>query len=1018
MDEMRGVRGVRGMRGKRPLWIGLLLVALGGGGEAWGQSGRGRPPAPAPPRPRPAPGSGQPGPAIRTIPEGGKLVGEEVSQTANRYRLQNGLTVIVRERHTAPLIAIQVGVRAGLGEEPEDWPGLAKVTQEAIWQGIAARHQAPVERLVSQLGGQWKREVDTFVASSSMVVPAESYADAISLLAESVPPATIEPEAVATARRLLDLKERARPSSPEQVALARFLSLGLPSSLWARLGRDSLLGQATTIPLEVVNGFYQSAYQPARTVVVVTGDIFSLAALEQIQFRFGTYRGQVPPASPPPSKPNDRSGTSTTELSEPLRPAGGLLQYGNDRLPLGQSRVTIGYRVPLPKSSVSSVTVEKEEATLELLAAVLGRGRASRLAQGLREGLASRDRTSVVSQVHFDYLPFPLVARGEREREAGLGLLVAQLTIDPNRIDRAEAEYFREIERFRREKISPAELQRAQTLLEKAELDAVATLEDEAALLAWGELLEGDYRRRERRRTLRRNVTAQEIQQAAATYLQLTQTIVHELEPPTAAARTFTAERFTDLVTTLVPATAQPILPEEIKPAVVLKTFPQGPARVQGPGGQNVLVASIPLPIRDFSVLRGPRAFVREDKSQPKVTAVILFQGGRLLETTKNSGITELMLRTMLKSSVSRKADLIAHELESYGAEVTIVNEPDFYGFGIEVLSRNAEPAIKLLIEIVEKPFFDTEELARERAILLADQSRSLENRTALTREQLWMSLFPGHPYGLPSLGVETVVKELTVENLEVWHQQTMRRQYPLVILVGDTDGSALVSRIFSDGLRRGDLDQTLRVNLPTSTTASEDRALAIPEETITRQAVGFRVFGSALPGPQDRQVVGLLGEWVSHGPLLDAFQERSDPIGLLAGSFEQRLAAGGFITEVTTFPGAESSALDLLSREFQRLTATPPTDEEFEYARNGAIGHYAIKLQSARERALEYARALFFGRQPAEVEGHPEAVVAIRKSDLIRVAEAIFRTNLSGRGVVRGATPDSKTPSSSATQP
>jgi predicted Zn-dependent peptidase len=58
----------------------------------------------------------------------------------------------------------------------------------------------------------------------------------------------------------------------------------------------------------------------------------------------------------------------------------------------------------------------------------------------------------------------------------------------------------------------------------------------------------------------------------------------------------------------------------------------------------------------------------------------------------------------MLKSTTTRKADLIAHELESYGADVRVVNEPDFYGFTIDVLSRNAEPAVKLLLEIIEQP--------------------------------------------------------------------------------------------------------------------------------------------------------------------------------------------------------------------------------------------------------------------------------------------------------------------------
>ena len=83
------------------------------------------------------------------------------------------------------------------------------------------------------------------------------------------------------------------------------------------------------------------------------------------------------------------------------------------------------------------------------------------------------------------------------------------------------------------------------------------------------------------------------------------------------------------------------------------------------------------------------------------------------------------MLRAMLRSTTSRKGDLIALELESYGGDIQIINEPDMFGYTLDVLSRNAEPAVKLLLDIIENPYFDKPELARERDALI--RSRILE---------------------------------------------------------------------------------------------------------------------------------------------------------------------------------------------------------------------------------------------------------------------------------------------------
>src|SRR5262249_40765043 len=163
-------------------------------------------------------------------------------------------------------------------------------------------------------------------------------------------------------------------------------------------------------------------------------------------------------------------------------------------------------------------------------------------------------------------------------------------------------EYFREIERFRREIVSEGELQRARAILEKRHLDTISRIEVEAEALARHQLLFGDCRLFDSSFARIRSVTAQEIQQAAAKYLALSNTVVLELEPIKALARTFSPEKFAELIVTFEAKAAQPIKPEEVKPALGLKTFVQGSERGLQSEAQNVIIAPVPLPIKDFSV--------------------------------------------------------------------------------------------------------------------------------------------------------------------------------------------------------------------------------------------------------------------------------------------------------------------------------------------------------------------------------------------------------------------------------
>ncbi|HEY8460346.1 MAG TPA: insulinase family protein, partial [Blastocatellia bacterium] len=740
------------------------------------QSGRGRP---AQPRPKPTQKPNTPATGVIGEPEGGKLADHELEGAISRAKLRNGLTVIIRERHSSPLVAVNVSVKAGLINDPDDLIGLSRLTRYMILKGSAKRSGAAVDREVARLGGSLSSEVGYDLTSYSLIAPSESYQAMVELLADLIKNPAFKPEDVKGAAQLALLESKREQDDADRAAIEKLFATAYVAS---RLKRGGAVSDSfpTQVTRDQALAFYQSFYHPANTVVTIVGDIFALKALGQIQVHFGDFKqaagqpaGQQPataanapqtgapqkiaanskpaptPAAPATGAPGNQPGNQAVDQSAIHNPQSAIieeppqdkLRYGNSRADTSESIVTIGYHMPALKA-------DKEAATLQMMAAILGLGKGSRLWQGLREGQSSRDKNSVVFEIEANQLSLP-----------GAGLFVARMRVDPPRIDRAEAEFFREIERFRRELIGEAELGRARVMLEKAYLDTVSRYEAEAATLARFQIQSGDHKLFDKILKQVRAVTAQDIQQAAAKYLTLANASVSEYESAKAAPRSFTPEKFAELILTFEPRAAQPVKPEEVKPAVALKAFQQGEERGLGYEGSNVVIASVPLPIKDFSVLRGPRAYVREDKAYPKLSVGVYFQGGRLIEDRTTSGMTELMLRSMMKSTTTRKFDLIAHELESYGGKIQVVNEPDFFGFTLDVMSRNAENAVKLLLDVVENPFFDKAEVARERDAIIADQERLRDDSRRRSIELMWDSLYPGHPYGLPRFGLPEVVK-------------------------------------------------------------------------------------------------------------------------------------------------------------------------------------------------------------------------------------------------------------------
>src|SRR5262245_37979261 len=94
------------------LSLALILTSI----SVNAQSGRRGGSAPPPPKPTPTPKPGTPTPTpitVLNVPDGGKILRQDTESGTTRYVLKNGLTVIIRERHSSPLVAVTTYVKAG-----------------------------------------------------------------------------------------------------------------------------------------------------------------------------------------------------------------------------------------------------------------------------------------------------------------------------------------------------------------------------------------------------------------------------------------------------------------------------------------------------------------------------------------------------------------------------------------------------------------------------------------------------------------------------------------------------------------------------------------------------------------------------------------------------------------------------------------------------------------------------------------------------------------------------------------
>jgi len=987
----------------------IVLAAAMLPGLSRSQSGRGRPRVPSP-------GPGAPQPTPITIPAATSVVKQEQSGNVSRFLLRNGITVIISEQHSATIAASVACFKVGTRDEPEALTGVTRLIEHAL-MGSTRR---PVTELRS-MGAVTSSDTSFETSVYSLAVPSEKVKDALAAQAELLQSFSVDSEQLGRAAPRLVEEEKwtcgiswdpspsfgkraalngLKENHPSVYSMARLLNL-------ASIGNaiiPSSLDKLRSVTQEQAGAFYRAHYRPDKLVIAVAGDVVTFNTLVQIQQLYsglgtqGQAAGQpgknvqapanqrTPAVLPPRPQPSD-DASKTTGAPQNTPPLASLsaaaeqtkLRYGEDRGDLNQPIVSIGYHVPGAEA--------KDWPVIEVLAALAGMGRASGLNRLLVDGQMA------ASRVESTYLPLTNAA-----------MLVFQMwpTGDASgaSIDKAESAFFREIDRLRHEVPAEGEIARARALLEKRFLDRTEDYVGNARELARAEATYGNVRAALDYRNLIRAVKAEDVQRAAATYFALSNTSVHEYEPLSAPPRTFDADSFAATVLAWAPELSKLVTPGSVRPADAssfLTPVSQGVER--SPQQQGELESIQPLPVKDFSTLNGPRAFVREDRALPKVTVALLFQGGRLIEDETNGGTTELMLRSMLYGTPRRIGTQLSQEWEQMGAEIELIVEPDFFGFMFSVLSRNADHTLKLLRDCVEDPAFRDDDIQRARVAQIGAIRDARDTSLSRSRELLFRALYPGASYALPPHGREEVVANLTSERLRGWHAGLVKRQLPLAIIVGDTNGSALVSSQLAEAFRRRELDGALQVRSRVAVQPNDQIELRRCEQTAA--AVGFR--GPKASDSADQDAVALIEAAMKGiGGRLDRELVQKGVAVMASLESESLFSAGTIYVQIVMAPSEERQARNALLAEIEKLVKSGLSADETTAARALAAATKSIALQSQRIRALEYARAVFSQRQAADVEAFTDRLSKVAVDDINRVISTYLKPSAASAGIVR----------------
>lgn len=236
-----------------------------------------------------------------------------------RTRLENGLTVLVRESHSAPVASFWIYYRVGSRNEQPGYTGISHWVEHMLFKGTPRFPSGEFDRAISRAGGVSNGVTSQDWTTYFETLPAERIGLALEFESDRMTNAVFDDDEVESERTVI-LSEREgaensvfwQLSEEVQAAAFRVHSYHHPTIGWR--------GDLLTITRADLERHYHTYYAPNNAVVVVVGDIATDVMLDQVHQAFGA----LPPGPPVPP----------VRLTEPpQRAERRILLRGADRTP-------------------------------------------------------------------------------------------------------------------------------------------------------------------------------------------------------------------------------------------------------------------------------------------------------------------------------------------------------------------------------------------------------------------------------------------------------------------------------------------------------------------------------------------------------------------------------------------------------------------------------------------------------------------------------------------------------------
>jgi zinc protease len=690
--------------------------------------------------------------AQATLVEKVSRKGNELIIPYEKYLLTNGLTVIVHEDHSDPIVHVDITYHVGSAREQLGKSGFAHFFEHMMFQGSDNVADDEHFKIISEAGGDMNGTTNRDRTNYFETIPSNQLetalwleADRMGFLLDAVSQKKFEIQrATVKNERGQSYDNRPYGLIYEKIAQALY-PYGHPYS-WETIGYMEDLDRGD---LNDLKNFFLRWYGPNNATLTVGGDVTPQQVLSLADKYFG----------PIPRGPEVKS----MKLPAPVLEKDRYISYvDNIRFPM----VAMVFPT-VPRFSA-------DEAPLDILAEILGQGENSILYKNLiktqkaTEASCYHPASELGGEFTFNILSYP------EQKLADIEKALREALVE-----------------FEKVGVTDDALARFKATFEADLIYGLASVAGKTSVLASNQTFTGNanYLPSELKRY--QDVTKADIMRVFKQYIKGKNAVILSVLPK---GQSITAARPDNFKVSSAGYQAPADQYADLKYVKAQDNFSR---KMRPPAGKNPVI-TVP-PFWTDKIENGIKVIGAKNDEIPAVTMLFAIKGGHKLEAKDptKAGLAALTASMLNESSEKYTTEEISSRLKKLGSSIRFASSSDQMTVSVQSLNKNLDTTLVLLEERLFHPRFDKgdfDRLKKQQLEMIFDQS----SEPYVIADNVYKKVLYGDKniMSVPSIGTKTSVVGITLDEVKKFYAANFSPSVTNLVLVGDMEHKTIMPKL------------------------------------------------------------------------------------------------------------------------------------------------------------------------------------------------------------------------------